>query len=251
MNTQPISRTRYAPGWADARPSAVAFGVVLVVLCLAQLTVLVVTMLRAPSIPVVLVVVPVLAVVVGVLRFRDGVQGPDIHDRQLDRIIGSGAAAAAATLLALTTPDQQRIEFLALPATVVAVLVSKYGTRRLWQLRAAPLKLLLLWPAPWTALEKGLQAHVPATVLQGAVAGVLIAAPLALAARGHRRRRILAVPVAALGGAAAAELLTVVDPTVATPAVTATVILTTLLVLVLVPARLLTSTGWSSTPEPV
>lgn len=266
-------RTRSAPAWSSASVLSVGFGLVLVALGAVQIVESVVgTLGWVAGTPLTFGVVPLLALIAGWTRFHDVERGPDIHDRQLDRIIGAGAALGAATLLLLSpAATGQRLDLLALPATAVAIIVSRFGTRLLWRLRAAPFALVLAWPTPWTALSTRLSGHLPAgagpALITGSITGAVLVLPVALAARAGWLRRSVALLVAAPAGAAALQLVLIGgDPTARGELAPTLVLLVgaVAVVTVLLPLRLLCPTrahaacaptsrehgglGWS--PEP-
>src|SRR3981081_4523845 len=81
---------------------------------------------------------------------------PDIHDRQLDYIVGIplvvGAVAIAYALPArLSTMFWVwRIDLLSLPLFAAGTVALVFGVRALWRMRAAIALLLLGWPLPLT-----------------------------------------------------------------------------------------------------
>ncbi len=121
----------------------------------------------------VLVMVPLLATVVGWEHAVRGYHGPNIHDRQLDYIVGTAAAVGALTLVlvqAARAPQLagSRLDLLALPMTAIAAAVLLLGARMVWQLRAALAVLLLTWPLPWEALSRRLTGLVVPVVAAAA-----------------------------------------------------------------------------------
>ena len=152
--------------------------------------------------PLVLVVVPVLAVVLAGLRLREQPAGPNIHDRQLDLIIVVGAIVGAVTLIvAQLTGAGGELGRLAPPFVAVAVLAAIVGTRRLWQVRAVPMLMLLAWPAPWTAAA----AVIPAgAVVNGVLPGLAVGVTVAVAVRAGAVRRAGVLAGCGAGGAGAA-----------------------------------------------
>lgn len=150
------------------------------------------------DVPVAPAAVALLAVLAGVAGLRAPATGPDIHDRQLDLIITAAAAPVAVALIVLElTRPVGALGVLALPATVVAVLATVVGTRRLWQVRALPVLLALAWPAPWAA---AVAATGDAPLLHGLLGSALVGVALALAVRTASARRPAArrAPVIAL-----------------------------------------------------
>lgn len=102
--------------------------------------------------------VPILAllVAVGRLQPRDG--EPDIHDRQVDYILGVpllGAALAVLVLMPDRVPGRYvdwRLDLLALPLFVAGACAIVLGSRALWRLRLPIAMLILAWPVPVTLL---------------------------------------------------------------------------------------------------
>ncbi len=165
---------------------------------------------------VILVLVPVAAVAVAWQRAVPGHGGPNIHDRQLDYILGAGLTVAGLTLLVVQ--DQRpadftaaRLDLLALPLTAAAAAVLLLGTRMTWRLRTALLVLLLAWPPPWEAVVRHLGRPLVAAMTVGYNAvdvgagraggpllGVVGACACAFA--GSRALRALLAPAGALVG---------------------------------------------------
>ena len=143
------------------------------------------------------------AVVVGGERLSRSTGGPDIHDRQLDRIIAGAAAAIAVAAIAVAVapggPALGSALVLATPLFVIGVIALLLGTRRLWQQRAVPLLLFAAWPAPWVAALHPVGAALDPAVLTGALAGligmalvVLVIAPrCVLRSRARRDHRVV------------------------------------------------------------
>lgn len=171
---------------------------------------------------VILVLVPVAAVAVAWQRAVPGHGGPDIHDRQLDYILGAGLTVAGLTLLVVQ--DQRaadftgaRLDLLALPLTAAAAAVLLLGTRMTWRLRAALLVLLLAWPPPWEAVVRHLGRPLVAAMtvgydavdvgagraggpLLGVVGGLVLGVVGACAFAGSRALRALLAGAGALVG---------------------------------------------------
>ena len=126
------------------------------------------------------------AVLVARERLARRTPGPDIHDRQLDRIVAALAGATALGLVVSSVGSASGRSAL-VPASVLAVVAALAllcGTRRLWSLRAAVVLGAAAWPAPWAALTERAAAvlgtpAVTATVAVGAAAAVvaLLAGP--------------------------------------------------------------------------
>ena len=128
------------------------------------------------------------AVVVAAERLSRGTGGPDIHDRELDRIVAGLAAVAAAALITVGVSSGSALLgsclVLATPLCVIGGIALFHGTRRLWQQRAVPVLLFAAWPVPWDAVLRPVAASVDRAVLTAAVAAlagavvvVLVVAP--------------------------------------------------------------------------
>lgn len=83
-------------------------------------------------------------------------RAPDIHDRQLDYILGGALAVTVLVLLVLAgAPSAPAFkhypDLLALPLWTAACIAVACGTRAMWHARAPLAMLLLLWP-PLTAV---------------------------------------------------------------------------------------------------
>lgn len=83
---------------------------------------------------------------------------PEIHDRQLDWIVGIPLVASA-VLANLVLPVRLstmfwywRVDLLTMPIFIAGVVTLLFGVRTLWRIRAAILFLLLAWPYPYTEL---------------------------------------------------------------------------------------------------
>jgi exosortase/archaeosortase family protein len=100
--------------------------------------------------------VPVIAVALVFVKARPAPTELDIHDRQVDWIVGFPFIAAA-LLIVLLLPDQLstrfwelRVDLLAFPLFAIGVVSLLYGVRTLWRVKVAFIFLLLAWPAPWS-----------------------------------------------------------------------------------------------------
>lgn len=89
---------------------------------------------------------------------RQRADEPDIHDRQLDWIVGVPLVAGA-LLANLVLPARLsslfwfwRIDLLTLPFFVAGIVALLFGVRTMWRIRAALLFLLLAWPYPYSEL---------------------------------------------------------------------------------------------------
>src|SRR4030088_1577661 len=96
---------------------------------------------------------------------------PDIHDRQLDYILGVplvvGAVGIAYALPArLSTMFWVwRIDLLSLPLFAAGTVALVFGVRALWRMRAALAFLLLAWPLPYTkVLDRWLAGFTNVTI---------------------------------------------------------------------------------------
>jgi exosortase/archaeosortase family protein len=101
--------------------------------------------------------VPVIAVLIALPRRRAGAE-PDIHDRQLDYIVGIPLLAVAMGVNALL-PDRLstmywvwRVDLLTLPLFVSGVIAVLFGLRTLWRFRWSVAFLFLAWPWPFGQL---------------------------------------------------------------------------------------------------
>ena len=97
--------------------------------------------------------------------------GPDIHDRQLDWILGLflvAVAFVASVILPARLSSQfwiWRIDLLTMPLFIAGVITLLFGTRTLWKYRAAVLFLFLAWPYPYSlVLDKWLGEFTQTTI---------------------------------------------------------------------------------------
>jgi exosortase len=98
--------------------------------------------------------VPPMAVGIAVLTPKTEGE-PEIHDRQVDLIVGFPLLAVALFLQA-TLPDRlgsdfwlYRIDLLTMPLFVAGCVVLLFGVRALWRFRVAVAFLFLAWPVPY------------------------------------------------------------------------------------------------------
>ena len=105
--------------------------------------------------------VPLLASALAWLRRRPRLGEPEIHDRQLDYILGVPLVAGA-LVVAFVLPQHlgtiywiDRIDLLSMPVFVAGVVALLFGTRVLWRQRVAVLYLFLAWPWPYTTILLG------------------------------------------------------------------------------------------------
>lgn len=107
--------------------------------------------------------VPFMALGLALLRGAPNPDEPDIHDRQVDIIIGVPLMLGALAVMTLlpgrmsTIFWYERVDLLSLPLFVAGAIALAYGTRTLGRLRVAVAFLLLAWPVPYTFfLDHGL-----------------------------------------------------------------------------------------------
>jgi exosortase/archaeosortase family protein len=100
--------------------------------------------------------VPLIALGLSVLVWRHGKQGPNIHDRQLDYIVGVPLVTAALAANRFF-PSQmstlfwiRRLDMLSLPVFVAGSVCLLLGTRSLVRLKVPIAFLFLAWPYPYT-----------------------------------------------------------------------------------------------------
>ena len=121
--------------------------------------------------------VPLIAVGVALYLPRD-TSGPDIHDRQLDHIVGLPLVVAAVLAIELL-PDRlstvywtDRLDLLALPVFVFGVSVLLFGLRSTWRYRAPIAFLFMAWSYPYTlVIERTVDTTTQVTIdgLKGAL----------------------------------------------------------------------------------
>jgi len=136
-----------------------------------------------------LALVPALALVLAIARLRLGLPETQIHDRQLDWIVGLALLAGASAILILAPQPATsefwlgRMDLLTLPLYVAGLVSLLFGVRRVWALRFPILFLLLAWPIPFTWLLS--VTAVPLTdFTAGAVALITQIIPVARQAGG-------------------------------------------------------------------
>lgn len=127
--------------------------------------------------------VPIISLVLALLQ-RKSSAGPEIHDRQLDWIIGLpliGAALVINVVLPARLSAEfwvWRVDLLSLPLFVAGLLALLFGTRTLWKYRLAVLFLFLAWPYPYAlVLDRWLGEFTQLTV--AALSFMLGSIPLA------------------------------------------------------------------------
>jgi exosortase len=102
--------------------------------------------------------VPIFALALGAAYMKPKANDPDIHDRQLDYIVGLPLLLVAAAITMLlprhmsATFWQWRVDLLAVPVFVAGLVAIVFGTRVLWRQRFAVLYLLLALPALYTVV---------------------------------------------------------------------------------------------------
>lgn len=162
------------------------------------------------------VVIP-LALALAIARFRQGRREPNIHDRQLDYLMGIpllGAAWFVLVVMPHRVPDRYwelRVDVLSFPLFVAGVVAILFGVRALWRWRASVLILVLCWPplydlipGPWVRGDTGLGPFAVERIVgtgrdtgQGLTGGavlsvvLLVAITLALGVRARPRRALL------------------------------------------------------------
>ena len=105
-----------------------------------------------------LALVPVIALILGIVRLRTEPAGLPIHDRQVDWIVGFSLLGLTAAVLFLAPSETSssfwldRIDLLTMPLFVAGLIALLFGVRRLWALKAPLAFLLLAWPIPFTLL---------------------------------------------------------------------------------------------------
>lgn len=96
--------------------------------------------------------VPIIALLLGWVRLANHRPGPQIHDRQVDYIVGVGFIAAAFGIVVVLPAKfgtqfwLYRLDLLSLPLFVAGAVAIVYGVRRLWALRVPIVFLLFAWP---------------------------------------------------------------------------------------------------------
>jgi exosortase/archaeosortase family protein len=115
--------------------------------------------------------VPVIALVLGIASWRRRPFGPDIHDRQLDFIVGLPLLATALMANALLPTEMstiywvRRVDLLTLPVFVAGAVTLLLGVRGLVRVRAAVAFLFLAWPYPYSiALFRWLDGFTNVTI---------------------------------------------------------------------------------------
>jgi exosortase/archaeosortase family protein len=102
--------------------------------------------------------VPVIALLLGVVLAQRRSGAPDIHDRYLDYIIGVPLLTLAMGLLIIAPEGLpsvywlHRLDLLSLPLFAAGAISLAFGVRALVRVRAAVLFLFLAWPYPYVVL---------------------------------------------------------------------------------------------------
>ncbi len=118
-----------------------------------------------------LALVPMIALLLAAGRRRPTSDEPDIHDRQLDFIVGLPLLLAALVIV-LVMPARLstmfwiwRLDLVSLPLFVAGAVAIVFGVRTLWRLRFPIGFLLLAWPLPYTVfLTNWLQSFTNLTI---------------------------------------------------------------------------------------
>jgi len=115
--------------------------------------------------------VPAIALALAAVRSRPVRAEPEIHDRQLDYIVGIPLVAAAMAMNILLPAKLSamfwvwRFDLLSLPLFVAGVVAILFGVRALWRQKLAIGYLVLAWPWPYsTVLLRILDASTSATL---------------------------------------------------------------------------------------
>jgi exosortase/archaeosortase family protein len=104
-----------------------------------------------------LALVPVLSLALAAMTFRSGGE-PNIHDRQLDWIVGVPLVTTAILINVLLPARLStqfwlwRLDLLTMPVFVAGVVTLLFGVRTLWRMRIAVLFLFFAWPVPYSRL---------------------------------------------------------------------------------------------------
>jgi len=98
--------------------------------------------------------VPIVALTLGFLLSQPRPGEPEIHDRQIDRIISVPLLVIPLISMAILPARMStmywmwRLDLLFMPAFVAGVVVLLFGVRMLWRSKVAVAWLLLAWPVP-------------------------------------------------------------------------------------------------------
>lgn len=128
--------------------------------------------------------VPLVSLALAVVVIRQSRDDHDIHDRQVDLLVGLPLVAVA-LLVVLVLPQRlgsefwlMRLDVLSLPLFLAGLVALLLGTRMVWRLRVPLAFLLAAWPLPWTALLERLDQPLLATT-GGAVRSLTQLVPVA------------------------------------------------------------------------
>jgi len=122
--------------------------------------------------------VPLFALALGAAYMRPRRAEPDIHDRQLDYIVGIPLLLVAAAVTMLLPRHmsasfwQWRVDLLAVPLFVAGLIAIVFGVRVLWRQRLSVLYLLLAVPAVYTVVLNSVLSdytNVTVSALRGLV----------------------------------------------------------------------------------
>jgi exosortase len=130
--------------------------------------------------------VPLLSLGLAVVLLRRPYDDHDIHDRQVDVLVGLPLVGLA-LLLMLVLPRRLegefwlwRLDVLSLPLFAAGLVALLLGTRLLWRLRVPLAFLLVAWPVPWSRLLERLDPPLlssTTSALRGLVALLPVAQP--------------------------------------------------------------------------
>lgn len=132
--------------------------------------------------------VPFMALGLVLLRGAPRADEPDIHDRQVDIIVGVPLMAGALAVMTLlpsrmsTVFWYDRVDLLSMPLFVAGAIALAFGVRTLSRVRVGVAFLLLAWPVPYVyLLDRGLTRFTGLTLsaLHAVVRHVHVATPVA------------------------------------------------------------------------
>lgn len=133
--------------------------------------------------------VPVIALILAWVRLATAKPQVEIHDRQVDYIVGVAFALAAFGLVAFLPETLgtrfwlYRLDLLSLPLFTAGAVAILYGVRRLWELKFPIAFLVLAWPLLYAPLVgDAMQGFTDATA--AALAAISAAVPLATVSPG-------------------------------------------------------------------
>lgn len=115
--------------------------------------------------------VPLIAMLLGLLLARPPDEEPDVHDRYVDYIVGLPLLFASLAVVVIASARLStffwlwRLDLLTLPLFAAGAISIVFGFRALWRVRFAVAFLWLAWPPPYTILVDGwLEASTNATL---------------------------------------------------------------------------------------